>query len=65
MITTSSPTDMTGSVTTNVCKTSCNYSLEAPDNERQYRLKRVEQSRNNGIINCPSRLHLVGHFYKI
>ena len=20
---------------------------------------------NNGIINCPTQLHLVGHFYKI
>jgi len=28
-------------------------------------LKHVEQSRNNGIINCPTQLHLVGHFYKI
>jgi hypothetical protein len=27
--------------------------------------KHVEQSRNNGIINCPTQLHLVGHFYKI
>ena len=27
--------------------------------------KNVEQSRNNGIINCPTQLHLVGHFYKI
>ena len=25
----------------------------------------VEQSRNNGIINCPTKLHLVGHFCKI
>jgi len=24
-----------------------------------------EQSRNNGIINCPTQLHPVGHFYKI
>jgi len=44
---------------------SCNYSLEAPNNERQYRSKHVEQSRNNGIINCPTQLHLVGHLYKI
>jgi hypothetical protein len=43
----------------------CNYSLEAPDDERQYRLKHVEGSRNNGIINCPTQLHLVAHFYKI
>jgi len=28
-------------------------------------LKHVEQSRNNGIINCPTQLYLVGHFYKI
>ena len=41
---------------------SCNYSLEAPDDER-YRPKHVEQSRYNGIINCPTQLHLVGHFY--
>jgi len=52
--------------TSNVSKTrSCNYSLEAPDDERQYRSKHVEQSRNNGIINCITQLHLVGHFYKI
>jgi len=44
---------------------SCNYSLEAPDDERKYRSKHVEQSRNNGIINFPTQLHLVGHFYKI
>jgi len=43
---------------------SCNYSLEAPDEER-YHSKHVEQSRNSGIINCPTQLHLVGHFYKI
>jgi hypothetical protein len=50
---------------TNVSKTrSCNYSLEAPDDE-QYHSKHVEQSRNNGIINCPTQLHLVDHFYKI
>jgi hypothetical protein len=29
------------------------------------RSKHVEQSRNNGIINCPTQLHLVGHFCKI
>ena len=53
-------------VTTNVSKTrSCNYSLEAPNDERSYRSKHVEQSRNNGIINYPTQLHLVGHFYKI
>ena len=47
------------------CKTrSCNYSLEAPDDER-YRSKHVEQSRNDGIINFPTQLHLVGHLYKI
>ena len=28
-------------------------------------LKHVEQLRNNGIVNCPTQLHLVGHFYKI
>ena len=51
---------------TNVSKTRrCNYSLEAPDDERQYRSKHVEQSRNNKIINCPTQLHLVGHFYEI
>ena len=44
---------------------SCNYSLEAPDDEREYRSKRVEQSRNNGIINCPTQLHPVGHLYHI
>jgi hypothetical protein len=44
---------------------SSNYSLEVPDDERYYRSKRVEQSRNNGLINCPTQLHLVGHFYKI
>jgi hypothetical protein len=38
---------------------------EWDDNERQYRSKHVEQSRNNGIINCPTQLHLVGRFYKI
>jgi len=27
--------------------------------------KHVEQSRNNGIINCPTQLHLVSYFYKI
>jgi len=26
--------------------------------------KNVEQSRNNGIINCPTQLHLVGNFSK-
>jgi len=53
-------------VTKNVCKTrSCNYSLEAPDDERQYHSKHVEQSRNKGIIKCPTQLHLVGHFYKL
>jgi hypothetical protein len=51
--------------TTNVSKTrSCNYSLEAPDDERLYRSKHVEQSRNNGIINCSTQLHLVGHLCK-
>ena len=30
-----------------------------------YRSKHVEHSRNNGIINCPTQLHLAGHFYKI
>jgi len=50
--------------TTNVSKTrSCNYNLEAPDDAR-YSSKRVEQSRNNGIIKCPTQMHLVGHFYK-
>jgi len=49
-----------------VCKTRrCNYSLEAPDDERCYLSKHAEQSRNNGIINCLTQLHLVGHFYKI
>jgi hypothetical protein len=43
---------------------SCNYSLEAFDDER-FRSKHVEQSRNNRIINCTTQLHLVGHFYKI
>jgi hypothetical protein len=42
----------------------CNYSLEAPDDER-YRSKHVGQSRNNGIINCPTQLHLVGPFCEI
>jgi hypothetical protein len=28
----------------------CNYSLEASDNERQYRSKHVEQSKYNGIL---------------
>jgi len=27
--------------------------------------KHVQQSRKNGIINCPTQLHLIGHFYKI
>jgi len=27
--------------------------------------RNMEQSRNNGIINCPTQLHLVGHLYKI
>jgi len=27
----------------------CNYSLDAPDDERKYRLKPVEQSRNNKL----------------
>jgi hypothetical protein len=44
---------------------SSNYSSEAPDDERQYGSKHVEQSRNNGVINCPTKLHLVGHFYNI
>jgi len=44
---------------------SCNDSSEAPYDERSYRSKHVEQSRNNGIINCPMQLHLVGHFYMI
>jgi len=44
---------------------SCNYNLEASDDERYYGSKHVEQSRNNGIINCPTQLHLVGNFYKI
>jgi hypothetical protein len=42
----------------------CNYSYDAPDNERQYRSKHVGQPRNNGIINYPIQLHFVGHFYK-
>jgi len=25
----------------------------------------LSMSRNNGIINCPRQLHLVGHFYRI
>ena len=51
--------------TTNMSKIrSFNYSLEAPDDER-YRSKHVEQSRNDGTINSPTQLHLVGHFYKI
>jgi hypothetical protein len=51
--------------TTNVTKTrSRNYSLGAPDDER-YHSKHVEQSRNIGIINCPTWLHLVGYFCKI
>jgi hypothetical protein len=28
-------------------------------------LKHVEQSRDDGIINCTTQLHLVAHFYKI
>ena len=28
-------------------------------------MKHVEQSRNNGILNCPTQLHLVGPLYKI
>jgi hypothetical protein len=44
---------------------SCNYSLEAPDDERKYGSKHVEQSRNNGIINCPKQLHIVGRFCEI
>jgi hypothetical protein len=43
---------------------SCNYSLVAPDDKR-YRSKHVEKSRNNGILNFPIQLHPVGHFYKI
>jgi hypothetical protein len=43
----------------------CNYSLEAPDDERSCRSKHVEQLRSNGIINCLTQLHLVGHFCKI
>ena len=38
---------------------------EWDDDERQYRSKHVGQSRKNVIINCPTQLHLVGHFYKI
>jgi hypothetical protein len=33
--------------------------------EWYYLLKHVEQSRNSGIINCPTQLHFVGYFYKI
>jgi hypothetical protein len=36
-------------------------SLSAADNSA----KHVELSRNNGIINCHTQLHLVGHFYKM
>jgi hypothetical protein len=43
---------------------SCNYNYDAPDDERKYRSKHVQQPRNNEIINYPTRLHLVGHFYK-
>jgi len=28
---------------------SCKYSLDPPDDERKYRSKRVEQSRNNKL----------------
>ena len=42
-----------------------NDSLEAHDDERQYRSKHVEQSRNNAIISCTTQLRLAGHFYKI
>jgi hypothetical protein len=53
-------------VKTNMCKArSRNYILEASVDERLYRSKHVEQSRNNIIINCPTQLHLAGHFYKI
>jgi len=46
---------------------SCNYSLDAPDDERyyHYRSKHVEQPSNKGIINYPTQLHLVGHFIRI
>jgi hypothetical protein len=48
---------------THVNKTrSCNYSLDAPDDE--YRSKHVEQPSNKGIINYPTQLHLVGHFIR-
>jgi hypothetical protein len=43
---------------------SCNYNEDTPDDERYYSSKHVEQGRNNGIINYPTQLHLVGHFYK-
>jgi hypothetical protein len=42
---------------------SCNYSLEAPDDERYY--KDVKQLRNNGIIICPTQFRLVGHSYEM
>ena len=46
-----------------MCKTrSCKYSLDAPDDERKYLSKHVEQPRNN---NYPTQLHLVGHFLKL
>ena len=44
---------------------SCNYSLDAPDDERYYSSKHVEQPSNKGIINYPAQLYLVGHFIRI
>jgi hypothetical protein len=41
-----------------------NYSLDVPDDER-YRSKHVERPGNKRIINCPTQLHLVGHFIRI
>jgi hypothetical protein len=41
---------------------SCKYGLNAPDDERKYRSKHVEQL---GIINYPTQLHLVGYFNKL
>ena len=33
--------------------------------KRYYRSKHVEQLRNNGLINFPTQVHIVAHFYKI
>jgi hypothetical protein len=39
--------------------------MNAPDNERYYRSKYIEQPGNKEIINYATQLHRVGYFIKI